>query len=206
MNALLQEHTSLEGVRKIGEGTFGEAYKGGGVVFKIVPMEGETLVNGEPQKRAGEIMAEALIALRLSGLRAQKGGAGQGEQSHVLCLAQLVFGGDGRSCPWRKLTATQMCCAPCPLAFVSILCTFDVHHNMFPANGFFTLSCYTHAAPVAAHCSDGFVQTHCVGVCRGVYSPSLLAEWHAWDAVNTSENEVPDVFDEVRAFPNHMRG
>lgn len=36
-------------VRKIGEGTFGEAFKAGRVVFKIVPMEGEQLVNGEPQ-------------------------------------------------------------------------------------------------------------------------------------------------------------
>lgn len=80
MDALLQQHTNVEGVRKIGEGTFGEAYKGGGVVFKIVPMEGETLVNGEAQKRAGEIMAEALIALRLSGLRA--GQQPQGVPSH----------------------------------------------------------------------------------------------------------------------------
>lgn len=138
MDALLQQHTSLQGVRKIGEGTFGEAYKGGGVVFKIVPMQGETLVNGEPQKRADEIKAEALIALRLSALRP--------DASQGVVEARLLK-----------------------------------HHTL------------THAV----HCSPCFVQTHCVGVCRGVYSPTLLEEWHAWDAVNTSENEAPDIFDQV---------
>ena len=42
-------------VRKIGEGTFGEAFKAGHVVLKIVPMEGEVLVNGEPQVRWGAL-------------------------------------------------------------------------------------------------------------------------------------------------------
>ena len=44
MHELLGQHVKLKGVRKIGEGTFGEAFKGGGVVFKIVPMEGDLLV------------------------------------------------------------------------------------------------------------------------------------------------------------------
>lgn len=39
------------------------------MVLKIVPMEGDALVNGEPQKRAGEIAAEVTIALALSDLR-----------------------------------------------------------------------------------------------------------------------------------------
>ena len=38
-------------------------------MLKIVPMEGDALVNGEPQKRAGEIAAEVAIALALSDLR-----------------------------------------------------------------------------------------------------------------------------------------
>ena len=44
MQQLLGQHVDLGGVRKIGEGTFGEAFKAGGVVFKIVPMEGQTMV------------------------------------------------------------------------------------------------------------------------------------------------------------------
>ncbi len=39
------------------------------VVLKIVPMEGNARVNGEPQKRAGEVAAEMAIALALSDLR-----------------------------------------------------------------------------------------------------------------------------------------
>ena len=39
------------------------------VVFKIVPLEGSLPVNGETQKRSGEILAEVVIALTLSRLR-----------------------------------------------------------------------------------------------------------------------------------------
>lgn len=38
-------------------------------VFKIVPLEGSLLVNGETQKRSEEILAEVAIALTLSRLR-----------------------------------------------------------------------------------------------------------------------------------------
>ena len=44
MDELLGQHVRLKAVKKIGEGTFGEAFKGGDVVFKIVPMEGDLLV------------------------------------------------------------------------------------------------------------------------------------------------------------------
>ncbi len=44
-----------------------------GVVFKIVPMEGETLVNGERQKGAADMLAEVEIALALSALRGPLG-------------------------------------------------------------------------------------------------------------------------------------
>ncbi len=39
------------------------------IVFKIIPIEGEQLVNNAPQKRAHEMAAEALIALTLSRLK-----------------------------------------------------------------------------------------------------------------------------------------
>ncbi len=39
------------------------------MVFKIVPLEGDLLVNGETQKRSEEILAEVAIALTLSRLR-----------------------------------------------------------------------------------------------------------------------------------------
>ena len=45
MEKLLGQHVKLKAVKKIGEGTFGEAFKGGNMVFKIVPMEGGLLVS-----------------------------------------------------------------------------------------------------------------------------------------------------------------
>ena len=39
-----------ENIVKIGEGTFGEAFKAGGYVCKIVPIDGDLRVNGEVQK------------------------------------------------------------------------------------------------------------------------------------------------------------
>ena len=69
MEELLGRHVDLAKVKKIGEGTFGEAFKAGNLVLKIVPMEGTVLVNGEAQKRAEEILAEVAITLTLSGLR-----------------------------------------------------------------------------------------------------------------------------------------
>lgn len=61
---------------KIGEGTFGEAFKASGLVFKIVPMEGSQPVNGCSQKAAADILAEGVIALTLSKLRDEADDAG----------------------------------------------------------------------------------------------------------------------------------
>lgn len=58
-------------------GTFGEAFKAGGVVLKIVPMEGSVLVNGEPQKRADEILAEVSVTLTLSRLNGAAAAPGE---------------------------------------------------------------------------------------------------------------------------------
>lgn len=54
-------------------GTFGEAFRGGDVVIKIVPFDGETPVNGEVQKRSAEITAEIAVSLTLSQLRGTPG-------------------------------------------------------------------------------------------------------------------------------------
>lgn len=35
---------------KLGEGTFGEAFRAGSTVCKVVPFDGTSLVNGETQK------------------------------------------------------------------------------------------------------------------------------------------------------------
>ena len=69
MDDLLGKHVDLSMVKKIGEGTFGEAFAADDIVFKIVPMEGTTLINGEAQKKAEEVLGEAAVTLELSKLR-----------------------------------------------------------------------------------------------------------------------------------------
>jgi hypothetical protein len=53
---------------KIGEGTYGEAFKSGQFVLKFVPMEGSNLINGWAQKGAGDLLGEAIIARALTDL------------------------------------------------------------------------------------------------------------------------------------------
>lgn len=47
---ILFEISDLENITKVGEGTYGEAFKVGNNVCKIVPFDGDLLVNGELQK------------------------------------------------------------------------------------------------------------------------------------------------------------
>lgn len=56
--------SNLSRVTKIGEGTFGEAFKEGDTVLKIVPVDGDFRVNGELQKVCTD--AFVLKFLRLS--------------------------------------------------------------------------------------------------------------------------------------------
>ncbi|XP_030754031.1 serine/threonine-protein kinase haspin-like [Sitophilus oryzae] len=63
--------------QKIGEGIYGEVFlyknaNGGTTVLKIIPIEGDQIVNGEAQKKFEEILSETIIALELSNLRANK--------------------------------------------------------------------------------------------------------------------------------------
>uniref|UniRef100_J3MND9 non-specific serine/threonine protein kinase n=1 Tax=Oryza brachyantha TaxID=4533 RepID=J3MND9_ORYBR len=58
---------------KLGEGTFGEAFRAGSTVCKVVPFDGTSLVNGETQKKAEEVLEEVLLCLTLNNLRADRG-------------------------------------------------------------------------------------------------------------------------------------
>lgn len=91
MDTLIGEHVNLGEIKKIGEGTFGEAFKGGKVVFKIVPMDGSLLVNGEVQKRSEEIYAEVSVALTLSELRIGKISKQDPRDQFNTSFALLVF-------------------------------------------------------------------------------------------------------------------
>ncbi|XP_066953378.1 uncharacterized protein [Macrobrachium rosenbergii] len=66
--------------RKIGEGVYGEVFMtkpnphnmDGATVLKIMPIEGDFEVNGEPQKHFSEILSEIIISLELSNLQKSK--------------------------------------------------------------------------------------------------------------------------------------
>nr|TKW36102.1 hypothetical protein SEVIR_2G418400v2 [Setaria viridis] len=59
-------------IKKLGEGTYGEAYRAGRTVCKVVPFDGDLLVNGETQKRSEEILEEVLLSLTLNNLRSNQ--------------------------------------------------------------------------------------------------------------------------------------
>ncbi|MED6196558.1 hypothetical protein PIB30_048582 [Stylosanthes scabra] len=73
--SLLQDVLSRhsETIVKIGEGTYGEAFKVGGCVCKIVPFDGDFRVNGEIQKRSEELLEEVLLCKTLNQLRGKEG-------------------------------------------------------------------------------------------------------------------------------------
>lgn len=54
--------------KKIGEGVYGEVFMyesdlHGPAVLKVIPIEGELLVNDEPQKKFSEILSEIVISM-----------------------------------------------------------------------------------------------------------------------------------------------
>jgi hypothetical protein len=94
---MVQAHTCVvhaPQVVKLGEGTYGEAFKSGQVVFKLVPMEGNNLINGWPQKGAGDLLGEAVIAITLSGLTEEADAAGElsGRLNDALRVAECDSG------------------------------------------------------------------------------------------------------------------
>ncbi|XP_014601992.1 PREDICTED: uncharacterized protein LOC106785783 [Polistes canadensis] len=78
--------------QKIGEGVYGEVFlyeKGGQKsVLKIIPIEGDQLVNGEPQKKFNEILSEIVIAKELHNLRFNKNHNTNGfvEVKNIKCI------------------------------------------------------------------------------------------------------------------------
>ena len=48
--------------------------------------------------------------------------------------------------------------------------------------------------------TEGFVQTHGLGICRGCYAETLVKEWHRWDELHESENDAVDAFPEDQLY------
>ncbi|KAI3509046.1 hypothetical protein L1887_24070 [Cichorium endivia] len=66
---VLSQYCDLQTIAKVGEGTYGEVFIAGGSVCKVVPFDGDSLVNGEIQKKAEELLEEVMLSLTLNQLR-----------------------------------------------------------------------------------------------------------------------------------------
>ncbi|CAK7340437.1 unnamed protein product [Dovyalis caffra] len=66
---VFSKYCEPENIVKVGEGTYGEAFKAGNTVCKIVPIDGDLLVNGEVQKRSEELLEEVILSRTLNNLR-----------------------------------------------------------------------------------------------------------------------------------------
>ncbi|EEF50024.1 Serine/threonine-protein kinase Haspin, putative [Ricinus communis] len=72
---VISKYCNPNDIIKVGEGTYGEAYRVGTTVCKIVPIDGELRVNGEVQKRSEELLEEVVLSRTLNHLRGNDGDA-----------------------------------------------------------------------------------------------------------------------------------
>ncbi|KAH6819001.1 Protein kinase superfamily protein [Perilla frutescens var. frutescens] len=70
---MLSSYCESENITKVGEGTYGEAFKVGDKVCKIVPFDGDFPVNGEVQKKSEELLEEVVLSCTLNRLRGLDG-------------------------------------------------------------------------------------------------------------------------------------
>ncbi|XP_020596846.1 serine/threonine-protein kinase haspin homolog isoform X1 [Phalaenopsis equestris] len=71
LSEVFLDYCDASNIIKLGEGTYGEAFRTGETVCKIVPIDGDLVVNGEVQKKSEEVLEEVLLSLTLNSLREQ---------------------------------------------------------------------------------------------------------------------------------------
>ncbi|KAK9054836.1 hypothetical protein SSX86_025915 [Deinandra increscens subsp. villosa] len=76
---VISEYCDIQSIKKVGEGTYGEVFIAGSIVCKVVPFNGDKLVNGEIQKKAEELLEEVMLSLTLNELR------GNDTHTHNVC-------------------------------------------------------------------------------------------------------------------------
>lgn len=73
LSDVFSKYCDPKSIIKVGEGTYGEAFKAGKTVCKVVPFDGDLRVNGEVQKRAAELFEEVALSRTLNHLREDGG-------------------------------------------------------------------------------------------------------------------------------------
>ncbi|KAL0904410.1 hypothetical protein M5K25_026514 [Dendrobium thyrsiflorum] len=71
LSEVFLNYCDASSIIKLGEGTYGEAFRAGETVCKVVPIDGDLVVNGEVQKKSEEVLEEVLLSLTLNSLREQ---------------------------------------------------------------------------------------------------------------------------------------
>ncbi|KAK7337651.1 hypothetical protein VNO77_18236 [Canavalia gladiata] len=82
-----------ETIVKVGEGTFGEAFKVNNYVCKIVPFDGDFRVNGEIQKKSEELLEEVLLCKTLNQLRRKNSDSDNLCRTFIECIEFRVCQG-----------------------------------------------------------------------------------------------------------------
>lgn len=90
---MLSSYCERENITKVGEGTYGEAFKVGDKVCKIVPIDGYLLVNGEVQKKSEELLEEVVLSCTLNHLRGLEGDASNACTSFIQTIDVRVCQG-----------------------------------------------------------------------------------------------------------------
>ncbi|XP_038213864.1 uncharacterized protein LOC119833765 [Zerene cesonia] len=122
--------TALKNCRKIGEGVYGEVYlwragDGRARVLKVIPVNGDTLVNGERQKDYGQIVSEIVIAMELSALGAPipdiESHFNEGKSPETLDLHSVENATDA----FNKVLAARLVYGPYPARLLDLWELYD---------------------------------------------------------------------------------
>ncbi|KAM7273078.1 hypothetical protein ACFE04_027742 [Oxalis oulophora] len=97
---VFSEFCNPKDITKVGEGTFGEAFKAGNCVCKIVPIDGNLKVNGEDQKKSEELLGEVILCRTLNLLRGCEDGLNNACTTFIETLA-LLFIDSSKVCQGR---------------------------------------------------------------------------------------------------------
>ncbi|KAJ9186043.1 hypothetical protein P3X46_005598 [Hevea brasiliensis] len=90
---VFSKYCDSESITKVGEGTYGEAFKAGNTVCKIVPIDGDLKVNGEVQKKSEELLEEVVLSQTLNLLRGHDGDAHNASTTFIKTLDLRVCEG-----------------------------------------------------------------------------------------------------------------
>ncbi|KAH7571259.1 hypothetical protein JRO89_XS04G0010400 [Xanthoceras sorbifolium] len=170
---VLSKNCDPDSIAKIGEGTYGEAFKAGNTVCKIVPIDGDLKVNGEVQKRSEELLEEVVLSRTLNLLKRNE------DDAHNACTTFIDTLEIHNSERAGGLGHDQVQIVKRDIGF-----TLDLDLNLPWTN-----------------VPDANRKQACIlKVCQGPYDDVLIKAWEDWDDKHGSENDHPKQFPENQCY------